>query len=122
MAPARPRYLALRAEPPLPPPQLEQRCLAALREALGLREMERVRARLYHLGPGLAIARVDHVTQPAARAALAALAPHVRTVATSGTLRQAKRALGVRSGPRRRRARPRDPPAPKRVNKGPGNR
>lgn len=98
------RYIALRAAAPVEPPRLEAAVLAALRRA-GVREgADTVKPRLYHLFPGGAIARVDHRSQSQAIAALGGLAVdqvRVETVTTSGTLRQAKRALGVRESARR---------------------
>jgi RNase P/RNase MRP subunit POP5 len=112
------RYIALVASA-LAPQVLDARCLAALRTALGPEALEAVRARLFHLRPGAAVVRVDHRTQARAVAALDGLAlpggGAVRTVTTSGTLRQAKRALGVRESARRR---PRGRRAP-RASRGP---
>jgi hypothetical protein len=67
-----------------------------------------VAAKVYHLRPGAAIVRVDHRVQQEARGRLDGLrvaGATVRTVTASGTLRQAKLALGVRSSARRRRGR-----------------
>lgn len=71
-------------------------------------EAPELRPRVYPLRPGAAVVRVASSQQRAGVAALQGLqvqGARLRTVTTSGTLRKAKAAVGVLTGPRRGRAR-----------------
>lgn len=101
------RYLALVADgPPPAAPALEARVLAVVARRLAPALAAQVRPRLFHLRPGAAIVRLEPSTVKAIAADLQGLRvgdATLRTVTTSGTLRQAKAALGVRQSARRRR-------------------
>lgn len=104
------RYIAFVTEgegAPPPASAVDAAVLAVVRRLLPAALAEATRPRLYHLRPGAAIVRVEHTSQRAVVAALQGLElrkdARLRTVTTSGTLRQAKAALGVRESARRRR-------------------
>lgn len=101
----RKRYVAFLVEPPQHPPLVERAVLAVVERVMPSALRDLARPRLFHLRPGAAIVRCEPSTQRALVAALQGLRAgegQVRTVTTSGTLRQAKAALGVRQSARRR--------------------
>jgi RNase P/RNase MRP subunit POP5 len=95
------RYVCVRAEPPVPAPQLEAVVQAALRK-LPVPRAGDVARRTFHVMAGACIVRVEPAAKEPLRALLAdarAGDARVRTVATSGTIRAAREALGAPPSP-----------------------